>query len=202
MLRYGWWETHAHHRSSRKDAVDLSFTKQRGTPVHSLTKSTLSRLLAIAFALVAITALSLSIASPASAAPPRDQAERVLLAEAAMTFIPNDATPGELTTLGQAHGNCGTSAIYMDVPSKGKAVVTWSLHSTKGPMIHRNLTINHGPAKPGQIIDKGVFARLDYSKSRTWTGLKGNFGASLHGTVTVAGGKCVLTSTYTTTIKM
>lgn len=121
---------------------------------------TLGRMLAIAAALVTIVALSLSITASASAAPTDEEPERVLVAEGVMTFIP-DVAAGEVTTYNQAVGNCGTSAIYISSPSKGKAVVTWSLHSTRGTMIHRDLTINHGPAKPGQIIDKGVFARLD-----------------------------------------
>lgn len=137
--------------------------------------------------------------SPALASPSVTNPDRILLGEAQMTFVPDQSDPNLIQPLGKATGNCGTSSIYLTVPSRGKAVVTWSMFSTKGIMFSRNLTINHGPAISGQIIDSGLLGRMDYSKSRTWTGLRGNFGASLHGSVTVLGGTCILTSTYTTT---
>lgn len=166
------------------------------------THSRPTRITSILFSFALLAGLSFATTQTAMADVAEHGPTRILLSEAGMRFVPDETAADRVTPYGQATSNCGTSAIYMDVPSRGKAVVTWSLHSTRGPMLYKNLTINHGPAIGGQIVDKGVFARLDYSKTKTWTGLRGYFGASLHGTVTVAGGKCVLFSTYTTQIKM
>lgn len=97
----------------------------------------------------------------------------------------------------QLIGNCGTASVYVDRRSKGKGRVSWGLHSTKGPMIARNLQVNWGPAGAGSFPDVSGMYGSDYSKSRTVLG-SGRLQASMHGTVGILGWTvtCQIPSVY------
>jgi hypothetical protein len=103
----------------------------------------------------------------------------------------------------QQVGNCGTASVYVDRSSKGKGRVSWGLHSTKGPMIARNLQVNWGPAGAGSFPDVSGMYSSDYSKSRTVLG-SGRLQASMHGTVGILGWTvtCQVPSVYSGTVNI
>ncbi|OIH92416.1 hypothetical protein [Curtobacterium sp. MCBA15_001] len=87
--------------------------------------------------------------------------------------------------------------------AKGKGHVSWSLFSTKGNILHRDLVVNWGPAGSTHFPDISFMNSADYSKTKTVLA-SGKLGANMHGFVVVGSLQvsCTIPSVYADSVNI